>query len=191
VPAAGVSLPPLRQVPSPNLSPRLHALTPYLVCVHRPAGSFESALRTLTDATRPPAERVSAHLLTNSSLEAAQFVPWDRKSWSCASFNSASYNLEVDDHAWTGADPLAFSAAARIAAFLCKRTGIPPAWSRDPLSTPGLVRHLDLGAAGGGHTDPTTDVAVWRRFVARVKLEHDRGGFRPTYGLGELHRIGT
>jgi hypothetical protein len=139
-----VPLPPLRQVPSPNRSARLHGLVPFLVVLHRPAGS---------------------------------------------SFNSASYNLEIDDDAWNGRDPAALLAAARIVAYLCKRTGIPPAWTREPAGTPGVTRHLDLGRAGGGHTDPTEDVALWRRFIARVKAEHEHGGFRPSYGIGELHRI--
>lgn len=76
-------------------------------------------------------------------------------------------------------------------AYLCTRTGIPPRWSRDPLRTPGVVRHADLGRAGGGHSDPTLDVAAWRRFVAMVRAEHERGGFRPSWGIGELHRIDT
>jgi hypothetical protein len=154
-------------------------------------GSFAGAERTLTDDSRPPSQRVSAHLLTDSNREAVQLVPWHRKSWTAGSFNSASYNLEVDDDAWNGRDPHAFATAARIVAFLCKRTGIPPVWTREPTHSPGVTRHFDLGRAGGGHTDPTTDPALWRRFVATVRDEWDRGGFRPEWGIGELHRIDT
>jgi hypothetical protein len=161
-----VPLPPLRQVPSPNRSARLHGLVPFLVVLHRPAGSFDGALETLTDPNRVGPggtdNRVSAHILTDSNREAVQLVPWDRKAWTCSSFNSASYNLEIDDDAWNGRDPAALLAAARIVAYLCKRTGIPPAWTREPAGTPGVTRHLDLGRAGGGHTDPTEDVALWR-----------------------------
>jgi N-acetyl-anhydromuramyl-L-alanine amidase AmpD len=186
-----VLLPPLREVASPNHSSR-RGVTPWLIVVHRPAGSYASALRTLGDP-RPddPAAAVSAHILTDSSRQATQLVAWDRKAWTCQSFNSASYNIEADDNAWNGSDPGAFYTVARVVAFLAKRTGIPPRWTRDPLSTPGVVRHLDLGSAGGSHSDPTTDLDLWRRFVARVKAEHDHGGFKPTYGLGELHRIDT
>lgn len=187
----GVVLPPLELHPSPNVSAREHGVTPYLIVVHRPAGSFASALAALTDDTRPMRDRVSAHLLTDSSRRAAQLVPWHRKAWTCAAFNSASYNVEVDDAAWNGRDLGAFATAARIVAYLCKRTGIPPAWTRDPLNTPGVTRHLDLGRAGGGHSDPTTDIELWRRFVAAVAIEHRRGGFRPVYGIGELRRIDT
>jgi hypothetical protein len=134
---------------------------------------------------------VSAHLLTDSNRVAAQLVPWDRKAWACAGFNAASYNVEVDDDAWNGRDPHAWATAARIVAFLCKRTGIPPSWSRDPTHAPGVVRHYDLGLVGGGHEDPTKDALLWRRFMADVLHEHTRGGFRPTWGVGELRRIDT
>jgi N-acetyl-anhydromuramyl-L-alanine amidase AmpD len=132
---------------------------------------------------------VSAHILTDSNREAVQLVPWDRKAWTCAAFNSVSYNLEVDDDAWTGSDPDAMRTAARIVAFLCKRTGIPPTWTRAPHDAPGVCRHYDLGIAGGGHTDPTTDANIWRHFMERVHAEHERGGFRPTWGAGTLTRI--
>jgi hypothetical protein len=50
---------------------------------------------------------------------------------------------------------------------------------------------LDLGRSGGGHTDPTADLTIWRRFLERVRLEHEHGGFVPSWGVGELHRIDT
>ena len=180
-------LPPIEQHPSPNQSAR--SLVPFLVVVHRPAGGYAGSLRTLTDGNPPGGNRVSAHILTDSSRKAAQMVPWDRKSWSCAAFNSASYNLEIDDDAWTGRDPDALATAARIVAYLCKRTGIPPRWTRDPSNTPGVCRHLDLGRAGGGHSDPTTSVGMWTAFVAAVVTEYEAGGFRPTWGVGKLLRI--
>lgn len=189
--AGGVALPRLPWHPSPNHSTR-RGIVPHLIVVHRPAGSFGSALATLCDPDPPGGDdaRVSAHVLTGTRSRAAQLVAWDRKAWTCAAFNAASYNLEVADEAWVlHGDTKAWAEAARIVAFLCKRTGIPPTWARDPLHSPGVVRHLDLGIAGGGHTDPTTDVALWRRFVAAVRAEHERGGFRPVYGVGELHRI--
>lgn len=94
-----VILPALEQHPSPNVSDRLHGLVPYLVVVHRPAGSFASALEALTDDRRPAAERVSAHVLTESAGHAVQLVPWNRKAWAAAAFNSAGYQLEVADDA--------------------------------------------------------------------------------------------
>jgi hypothetical protein len=153
--------------------------------VHRPVGSYAGALRTLTEH----GSNVSAHVLTDSSSRAAQLVPWDRKAWACASFNAVSYNVEIDDDAWNGKDRDALETAARIVGFLCARTGIPAAWQRQPLHGPGIVRHLDLGRAGGGHSDPTSDLVLWRSFVAACSAEVRRGGFRPVWGIGELQRI--
>jgi hypothetical protein len=158
---------------------------PYLVVVHRPVGSYAGSIAYLCS----DAAQASAHVITDSSREATQLVHWDRKAWACKAFNSASYNVEVDDNAWDGSDPDALATAARIVGFLCRRTGIPPKWSSNPLTKPGVIRHYDLGIAGGGHSDPTTDLTVWSRFIERVKFEHDRGGFLPSWGLGELHRL--
>lgn len=120
---------------------------------------------------------------------ATQLVPWDMKAWACESFNSYSYNIEVDDDAWDGKDWGAFYTAARITAFLCTRTGIRPHWTRDPLHVDGFCRHLDLGQAGGGHSDPTTDPQLWQYFISCTQLEHERGHFRETWGRGELRRL--
>lgn len=174
-------LPPLVQRPSPNQSTR-RGVVPYLVVVHRPVGSYAGAVATCLD----PARQVSYHVLTDSDREATQLVPWDRKAWSCVAFNSASYNVSIDDDAWTGADDAALATAARIVAFLCKRTGIPPTWTLAPSHTAGVTRHADLGRAGGGHSDPTTDTDLWRDFMVTVRAEWSRAGFRPTWGTGEL-----
>jgi hypothetical protein len=184
-------LPRLRQHASPSQSSR-RGVIPYLIVLHRPAGSYAGSEATLVDP-RPddPEAAVSAHILTDSNREAVQLVPWDRKAWTCEAFNSPSYNLEIDDDAWNGHDPAALETAARITAFLCKRTGIPPTWTLQPTHAAGVCRHYDLGRAGGGHTDPTTDVRVWRGFMEKVRHEYDRGGFRPSWGVGTLHRIDT
>jgi hypothetical protein len=189
-------LPELRQHASPNHSSRLGTV-PYLIVVHRPVGSFDGAEATLCSTAPPPEERVSAHALFGTGRRAVQLVPWDLKAWACAAFNRQSYNLEVGDEAWTklwheddnSPGAVLFREAARAVAFLSVRTGIPPRQSLTPTHDPGVVRHYDLGRAGGGHTDPTTNAIIWSAFLRRVKAEHDRGGFRPTYGVGKLARI--
>jgi N-acetyl-anhydromuramyl-L-alanine amidase AmpD len=189
-PPKAVVLPtPLTYRASPNQSQRLHGLVPYLIAIHRPVGKYGPSI----DWLRNPDSQASAHIITEGKGTgvdvATQLVPWDRKAWACASFNSATYNIEVDDDAWDGDDLGAAFTAARIAAFLCRRTGIPPTWSRHPLHDAGVVRHLDLGLAGGGHSDPTTDAVYWRWFVRQVVREYDRGGFREAWGTGKLvHR---
>ncbi len=175
-----VVLPHLAIKSSPNQSARRGPV--HLVVVHRPVGSYEGSIATLMN----PASQASAHvIMAPGGKNATQLVPWDRKAWACKAFNSLSDNLEIADEAWTGADPEGFKVAARIVAFRCHQRGIPPIWTRDPLTRPGVIRHYDLGIAGGAHTDPTTDVDVWRSFMALVSAEFKRGGFRKTWGVGD------
>lgn len=178
-------LPPLAWRESPNQSPRLlpPGQKPYLVVIHRPVGSYHGSVTWLCD----PRSKASAHIVSEHG-EATQLVAWDRKAWHACAFNSLSYGLEIDDDAWNN-DKQAFQVAARIAAYLCHKTGIPPVWSKHPLSQAGLVRHYDLGAAGGGHQDPTQDSLLWRSFVRQVHREHDRGGFINRWGRGRLVKL--
>lgn len=184
-------LPPLAFRNTPNQSHRnLHkGIKPFLIVVHRPVGSYHGSIDWLCN----PRSQASCHVITEGNKtgadEATQLVPWHEKAWHAQAFNSVSYGIETDDNCWDGTDPHAFDVAARIVAFLCKRTGIPPAQSKNPLSQPGVVRHFDLGAAGGGHSDPTTDAVEWRLFLRAVKREFDRGGFRKTWGKGRLEHI--
>jgi N-acetyl-anhydromuramyl-L-alanine amidase AmpD len=182
-------LPKLAWRESPNQSSRSPGIAPYLIVAHRPVGNYHGSADWLCNRKA----QASAHILTEGNGtgvdEATQLVAWDRKAWACATFNSASYNIEVDDNAWDGTDPGAFQTAARIFAFICNQTGIPATHSKNPLHQPGIVRHVDLGRAGGGHTDPTQDNALWRAFLKAVQRELDRGGFRKTWGRGKLQRI--
>lgn len=184
-------LPKLAYRESPNQSARtLQAgQRPYLVVVHRPVGSYHGSVEWLCN----PRSQASAHILTEGNGtgvdEATQLVAWDRKAWHAMSFNSVSYGIEVDDDAWDGDDKGAFATAARIVAFLCHKTGIPAEWSKDPLHKPGVVRHFDLGAAGGNHMDPTQDRLLWTAFLRQVNRELKRGGFRKTWGRGRLYGI--
>jgi len=179
------TLPELGWHHSPNESSR-HGVLPYLIVVHRPAGSYASALRTLTEPRGPAS--VSAHVLTEHD-RATQLVAWDRKAWACEAFNAVSYNLEVDDNAWNGSDGVAWKKAARLVAYLCHKTGIPGQWSTNPTHQAGVCRHYDLGRAGGGHTDPTTSLAHWRGFMRGVQAELRAGGFRDSYGRGHLAEL--
>ena len=189
-PPRPVRLPdPLPFLRSPNFSERRHGITPYLIVVHRPVGKYGVS----RDWLRNPAAQVSAHIITEGNTTgvdvATQLVAWDKKAWACAIFNSPSYNLEIDDDAWNGDDLGAAFTAARIVGFLARRTGIPPHQSRNPLHDAGIASHFQLGRAGGGHTDPTTDPTLWRWFLRQCLREYDRGGYRQSWGRGRLVRI--
>ncbi len=181
-----VVLPRLAIKSSPNQSPRRGPV--HLVVVHRPVGSYAGSIAQLMNPAPGgnPDAAASAHvIMAPGGKNATQLVPWDRKAWACKAFNSLSDNLEIADEAWTGEDREGFKVAARIVAFRCHQRGIPPVWTREPLVRPGVIRHYDLGLAGGGHEDPTKDLDVWRAFMALVKAEVRRGGFRRQWGVGD------
>lgn len=176
----GTVLPPIRWRPTVNQSNRTGNVD--LIVVHRPVGSYLSAIDTLCRVGGD----ASAHIVLGrrkrgAPLEATQLVAWSKKAWACVEYNSRSDNLEISDDAWNGLDPEAWRVAARIVAKRLKVRGLKPRWARGGRGS-GFCRHYDLGAAGGGHTDPTTSTFAWLKFVARVKFEFYRGGFRPAWG---------
>jgi len=186
-----VALPPLGWLESPNQSDRRLAkgIAPFLIVIHRPVGPYHASMAWLDN----PKAQASAHIVTEGNFtkvdEATQLVPWHRKAWACMSFNSISYNLEIDDDAWFGRDPGALLVAHRIAAWLCWKTGIPAKRSLQPLHNPGIISHFLLGQAGGGHTDPSEDPAVLARFIKGTQYQLHRGHFRKAWGRGTLRRI--
>jgi N-acetylmuramoyl-L-alanine amidase-like protein len=175
--AAPIVLPPLKERLTPNRSSR-HGQTVHLVVVHDTEGGYAGSIATLCD----PGRQASAHVVVREDgREATQLVPWNEKAWACVAFNSVSDNIELAGfHDRLGSHEL--RVGARVVAFRLHKRGLPARWSRDGKS-PGFCRHYDLGAAGGGHTDPTTRLLYWLRFVAWVKYEARRGHFRQTWGV--------
>jgi len=184
MPTAAVTLPPLRWVASPNESQRLGDVR--LVVVHRPVGSYAGSIVALCD----PAHQASAHVIVrDDGKEATQLVAWSRKAWACVAFNSASDNIETPDVIWTSpklttAQWFTFGVCARIVAFRLHKRGLPADYVTGAglLHHEGFTRHLDLGRAGGGHSDPTEDLTRWHQFCALVEAELLRGGFRASWG---------
>ena len=176
--ATSVVLPPLNWVESPNASARKPGVTLDLIVVHDTEGGYQSALSWFSNRH----SQVSAHIvLKEDGSEATQMVPYSNKAWHCSSFNSRSIGLEMAGFAKKGYGEHEWAVAARIVAFLLHKHGIPVRWAKNGQGS-GFCRHYDLGAAGGGHHDPTSDDAVWQTFVNRVKHEVQRGGFRPEWG---------
>jgi hypothetical protein len=185
-----VVLPPLRWNASPNQSQRLHPPV-RLVVVHRPVGGYAGSIAVMCDPTPEgdPRKARSTHaIVREDGAEATQLVAWGRKAWACASFNSQSDNIETPDAIWT--QPLTperhrvMRVCARIVAFRLHKRSLPAQalFGANILTGQGFTRHYDLGIAGGGHTDPTTDMGRWLAFGEMVAEEHARGGFRPTWG---------
>ncbi len=193
-----VILPPLSWRETPNQSARVPAnRKPTLIVVHRwgnepattPAearGLYAGNVSFMCSAR----SEVSAHVVYGGKLgnpkgQATQLVAWDQKAWTQAAANSACLSIESADAIWTGHDEPGLQQLARIVAFLCHKTNIPPTWVQSP-SAVGVCRHLDLGALGNPnhHVCPTANTALWRRFMREVRDEYNRGGFRPRWGRG-------
>lgn len=190
---SGVTLPDLTWHPTTAYSPRGGSRVE-LVVVHRwgvrytteqaEAQSYAGVIAYFKN----PANRASAHIVFPGSAvpgEAAQMVAWHEMAWAEAAYNPVSDDVESADACWTleangkVADEHGLAVLARIVAYRLHKRGLPAVWSHRR----GFCRHADLGAAGGGHTAcPCTDMALWRRFVGMVQHEHERGGFRASWG---------
>lgn len=162
-PAAGLVLPPLKRISSPNYSSRGGAKID-LCIVHDCEGSYAGSINWFAN----PASRVSAHIvLREDGLEATQMVDFANKAWHVVAFNSRSIGVEMAGFAAKGYAAGEWGAEAAIVAYLLHRYQIPCRWVRGGQGA-GFCSHYDLGLAGGGHHDPTTDPTVWNAFCARV-----------------------
>ena len=178
---------PLEWQPTPNQSSRQGAKAS-LVVVHRWAGgTYPGVIAEF----KTPAAQASAHIVYAGetgpfSGKCAQMVPYEAKAWTqYPTFNLIGVSVECADAMWLGQDHSGFHVAARIVAFLCHHIGVPAVWVHGEalLHRPhGFTRHYDLGALGGGHTDPTTSADLWQLFVEHVHFESLRGGFRKEWG---------
>lgn len=163
-------LPQLRQVPSPNYSSRGGAKVTLLVA-HDCEGSYAGSLNWFSQ----PKSKVSAHLvLSENGLEATQMVSFANKAWHACDFNPMSIGIEMAGFAAKGFAAPEWQAAANIFAFLLHRYGLPPHWVQNGEGQ-GFCSHYNLGQAGGGHKDPTTDSGVWDAFCARVEAAYALG----------------
>lgn len=171
---SAVVLPELKQVPSPNYSDR-HGSPVNLIVLHDTEGGYEGSVSWFKN----PHSQVSAHVVVKEDgSEATQMVPYSKKAWHCAAFNSRSIGIELAGYFNHESDKQ-LRVAARIVAFFLHKYKLPA--HAVGQSGAGYTRHRDLGAAGGGHHDPFDD-AVWKKFQGYVSEEFKRGGFRPSWG---------
>lgn len=172
-----IVLPELVERHSPNQSSR-HGEPITLLVWHETAGAYQGSVSWLCN----PAAQASAHaVIREDGLEATQLVELAAKAWHAAAFNPQSVGIE---HANTTAKGYAtehqLEVSARVFAWLCLHLHIPPRWSRHG-DGPGICRHLDLGAAGGGHLSCGPGESDWLRFLGMVHRELERGEFRPAW----------
>lgn len=158
-----LALPPIKQVPSPNYSSR-NGSPVRLFVVHDCEGSYAGSVAWFAKRE----SRVSAHLvLRRDGGEATQCVPMDKKAWHACNANPYSDSLELEGYVKDGFPDAELDTAAAIVAWGLHRRGLPPRWAEHGQGE-GFCSHYDLGAAGGGHFDITTDRNVWLGFANRV-----------------------
>lgn len=175
-----VVLPALQWRESPNQSGRDRAVN--CVVVHDTEGAYAGAVNWLCNKTAD----ASAHIvLREDGLEATQLVPYGRKAWHCATYNSQTIGLELAGIAKAGFRDGQLRRAARIVAFFLHKYNLPAHHVKpDDLGRVGRgwTLHQDLGYLGGGHHDPGFSrwKAAW--FGRLVAQELKRGGFRKDWG---------
>lgn len=170
--APGNGLPRLLWQPSPNYSARLPGVKPHLIVIHDTEGGCGGSVNWFTQKR----SEVSAHfVVSEDGSQVIQCVALADKAWHACFYNSMSIGIEMAGFEAKGFMESEWIAAARVAAYLCYRFGIPVKASKGP--TPGIARHYDLGALGGGHQDPTTDPLKWQWFLGVVAKEFATAGW--------------
>jgi hypothetical protein len=107
-----------------------------------------------------PAAQASSHVCTDGEGHSARFVRDEDKAWHVASYNRVSLGIEqigfAEFQRWQEAE---LRETARWIARWSVLHGIPiqkgkVSQTEIRVLRPGVVRHSDLGALGGGHFDP-------------------------------------
>jgi hypothetical protein len=173
-----MTLPNLKWAPSPNFSERTARVD--LIVIHDTEGAYAGAVAWFEQA----ASQVSAHyVVKEDGTEATQMVDLAKKAWHACLFNSRSVGIEMAGKESVGIDDRCWAATAAMTAYLLHHLQIPCKFAEGGTG-PGFCRHLDLGQAGGGHNDPTTDPAVWAKFVAMVEAEYAKADFPALWTVG-------
>lgn len=175
---SGVTLPPLTERHSPNQSSR-HGARVDLLVWHETAGAYAGSVAWLCN----PRAQASAHIVIDEhGTQATQLVSLAAKAWHAEAYNPRSVGVEhanVLARGYATSEQLAVS--ARVFGWLCLHLAIPPRYARNGVG-PGICRHLDLGAAGGGHLNCGVHPdAEWLHFLELVHAEIDRGGYRKVW----------
>jgi N-acetyl-anhydromuramyl-L-alanine amidase AmpD len=165
-------LPPLLWRPSPNFSSRRGARVD-LVVLHDCEGGYDGSIRWFETSQ----SNVSAHyVVREDGGEATQMVDLADNAWHACAFNRRSVGVEMGGFASRGFDSRLLVTTACIFAYLCYHLQIRVRHARAGVG-PGIASHSDLGAAGGGHHDPSDDPIFMGRFVSMVDDAHRKGHF--------------
>ena len=179
-------LPPLKWIASPNFNPGRGGYRCDKIIVHDTEGSYASAVAWFSQSR----SRVSAHFVVKEDgSEATQMVDIGDRAWHVCAFNASTIGIEMAGFASKGFGSKEWLAVATIVAFHLHHLQLPNRWAKGGVG-PGFCRHYDLGAAGGGHADPTTDPKVWLAFCNMVTAAYDHGNFPMAWvGEHEGHKV--
>lgn len=165
-----------------NQSARSAGARPALIVIHSTEGHNVKGvadLQALGALFDRPSSKASSHVAIDDEGQSARFVRDERKAWTCAGFNSVSLNIEqvgvAAGAAWTREE---YRECARWVARWSLLYGIPIRSGRvsgRQVTRSGVVRHSDLGAVGGGHSDPgkgyrmTLMLTLARAYAVRLR----------------------
>lgn len=145
---------------SPNYSSRGGA-RPTLIVIHATAGHNRPGVSDLVNlggwfGTRH--SEVSSHVATDNEGNSARYVADDDKAWHCAGYNRMALGIEqVAPGDGTEITRDMYRETARWVAQWAKKYNIPireASVSNGAVLRSGVIRHSQLGAIGGGHSDP-------------------------------------
>ena len=165
-------LPTLLWRPSPNFSSRRGTRVD-LLALHDCEGGYDGSIRWFEVSS----SKVSAHyVVREDGGEATQMVDLADNAWHACTFNQRSVGVEMGGFASRGFEAPLVATAAMMFAYLCRHLQIPVRYARAGVG-PGITSHHDLGAAGGGHHDPSDDPIFMEKFVNMVGDEHRKDHF--------------
>ena len=181
-----VVLPPLVQRRSPNQSSRNGVAVTHLVW-HATASHYGSAITWLCtptiynpDGSVKSGPNASAHLvLRGDGGECTQLVRLEAKAWHAEAWNPFSVGVEHASLGASFASSEQLRRSARVFGWLCHHLGVQPVYGLHRPS--GIVRHRDLGVAGGNHSDGPSDQVWFHEYLPLVQHEYAGGGYRKTW----------
>lgn len=146
---------------SPNASSR-GGVKPKLIVVHSTeSDNINGSSRDLVNMAgylSRASVQASSHVIIDADGNSARLVADGEKAWTQANLNPHCLSIEqigrASQKSWTRDE---LREAARWIAFWSKKWGIPIRKGKTSGTTvlrSGVVRHSDLGAAGGSHHDP-------------------------------------
>ena len=145
---------------SPNKSSRGGA-HPSLIVIHATVSHNRKGLadlRAIGEFFSHESTQASSHVCTDNEGNSARYVLDKDKAWHCAGYNRMSLGIEQilpADGSELTRD--LYRETARWVARWSKKYGIPIRYAKvsgGRVVKSGVIRHSDLGALGGGHSDP-------------------------------------